>query len=276
MIYVTKANWNLLVYHLYRTYGKKPLTIKEATEKDVLRTISTMGEVTWEGIEDYVCLLEYKYNSIPDLSNHSQFNNTYIHVSEGIENWEGCIMLLLDPTLYKPPAIVMRGLFTEEAEDYFWKDLCLKRFKSNPFKWYTELNSLIVNKKEPYTINHLKELYDVKASNTIVKFLIKLGTPEAFDILERITDCDLWIMLMGAEFKKPYIYHYLVDKNNAQDVYACVNIFQQLIYDSLIDVRRACYLLNYWFILHPLERGYKYIKLSNPVCIKELEEFLYV
>lgn len=276
MIYVTNANWNLLVYHIYRTYGKKPITIKDATENDILKAISTMGEIGLESVEDYICLLEYKYSSIPNLSNHSLFNSTYIHITSGTHNWDGCNTLILDPNLYKPPALIMKGLFTEEGADYFWQELCLKRFKCNPFKWYTEINSLIVNKKEAYTLNHLKELYEIKASNTLVKFLIKLGTTEAFDILEKVTDCDLWIMLMGAEFKKPYIYHYLVDKNNAQDVYACVTLFQQLIYDSLIDVRRACYLLNYWFILHPLERGYKYIKLSNPVCIKELEEFLYV
>jgi len=267
MIYVTKDSINLLVYHLYKTYGYKPKFIKDANEVDLIKAISTMGEIGLEEITNYVSIVEYKYNNVPSLKEHSMFNDTYIHISNNVSDWEGCTHLKLDPCLYKPK--IMGNLFLPDAVEYFWEDLCLKKFKCNPFKWYVELNSLLVNKKSLYTLTQLKEIYEVKAPNTINSFLLKLGTREAFNIIPELSDSDLWVLMMG---NKPYIYHYLIDKNNAEDVYSCVCLIQELVHNCFIDIRRAVYILNAWFVLYPLERGYKYIKMTSP--ISELKEFL--
>ena len=267
MIYVSDAPLGLLSYHFTRMKGKNPICVRDAKEVDLISCISTPGSITdIDELPEALYLIEYKLSSVPSLDAHVHFNTTYICVPEISDKWKGVERLTISPSLYKGDLEAIRAIFTEDGYEYFWNALCLKRFKGSPRKWNMELNSLMIefrHKRERISSDYLREKYEGVSGATLSTFLINMGTRKGSEILSGLSSSDLWTLFIGSGEKPPFIYHYLVERNNAPEIYCCVSLMREAVIDGLIDLRIGSILFNEWLIECQLIRKFKLIELKE-------------
>lgn len=269
MLIITDKSLGLVKYHVEKNTSDENIVITKS-----LNNIQEVEDLLLESIsynkEGELCKVIYiiLYTGNKSLSlnyDQSKNNNLYLIV-ENINIYkqffikEKAIQLNVTVNTYKYLIEYAKGLLTVEAFDYFWREFCIKKFKSNPRKWELELQHLLFifvkNNKVKLTTNDLDFLYN-KTNNNIELYLKHMFTSSSTYYLSNVKKEDLFLLFIRTSNFKPPVLKY-IELHNKQFLYSYM-CFKESFLKGYIRLTEGVFLLD--FIINNKEFiDYKYVR----------------
>ena len=254
MIIITNSNYNLIKYHIN--------TINEDSIIKIFNT-NNLGEIKDRLLEsvDYdnegnLCSIIYIiiYTGKQILSKNfkqAKHNKTYIIVENiklytDLISQDNVLYLELNPIQYQHIIESIAGIFESNAWPYFWSEYCIKRFKSNPYKWYNEARYLLFEytnrDKKKLSCEDLDNIYN-KVTNKTYTYIRNMYTYKSKKIILSMTDQELFTTFIRGEnkislvennikqYKKEFLYIYIIMK--------------EAFYEGVIKLRDAVIIFDY-------------------------------
>lgn len=256
MMYIICAPISLANYHVKSTIGRQPTVIREVSESILQDCLGVMGNIASSGIEDALFLLEWNNNYKPPKELIQSFGNITYLIVDKLEPWNELIKakpwiekISIKPDIYRNVLESLRAIFTQDAYDYFWSELCLGKFKCSPYKWNMELMALLIRQssnKQRFTVEDLQSIYDMITPNLFESYVVNIGTIKGSQILHQMSMSELWALFIGNKTRQPYLYRYYVLQSRNTFVYLGVVQLQLAFNAGVIDLRSASIVFNEW------------------------------
>lgn len=249
MLYITSSPFSLVAYHAKQQSTSSVEVFKNVDALDV-NSLLSKGVI----FKPVTVVAQLKSDKPPKDLSQSQFNTAYVCVKD-ISPWRDLIgekewikEIAVYPELYKGNLDKIAGIFAEDARDSLWS-----RFKYYPQKLQMELVKFLLQ----YGLSSRKitaediELLSIGtgAADYYPRYVRALGSPASTQLLKQIPSSGIWSLFIGSDAKPPYIYHYLVGKNNngrCPELYQYIAYTQQVVKAGLMESKLAFILLNEW------------------------------
>lgn len=254
MLIITDSNYNLIKYHI-NTINEDSI-IKVFNTNNLTEVKDRLLESVDYDSEGNLCsiiyIIVYTGNQILHKDfKQSKHNKTYIVVEniklyKDLISQDNVLYLELNPIQYQHTIQSIVGIFEPNAWPYFWSEYCIKRFKSNPYKWYNEsrrcLFEYIERGKKPLTCKDLDDIYQ-KITNKTYTYLRNMYTYKSKKIILDMTEQELFTTFIRGENKVS-----LVEKNIEQyrkEFLYIYIIMKEAFYKGVIKLRDAIIIFDY-------------------------------
>lgn len=262
-LYITNSNINLVSYHAYKLYSLKPIVIEAALKIDLLDSLVKGSIVNYDittasfNLKPSLYVIEYLDDaiSIDSVDSVYQAEGSIIYLCvDNTNKWRDLTkkkswvkIISVNPEIYKNILLEKEGLFTKDALEYFWNELCLGKFKSNPVKWEMEIEALSVKasiKKEKITAQNLQDLYENFCTDTINSYLNYFASNQSRKYLILMNSKELWNLFLNP-FSR--LYKHLL-QIQAYTLYYSLSYLQSSIRSGRLSTRSAIVIWNEWLI----------------------------
>lgn len=258
MIYITNSNPSLVTYHIKQSYDCSNyhfVRSKEINElKSCLLTGGTLNEELTQ-INPSIYNIVWETGPPSIQLNQNLDNIVYLCVEKLTDKWEEFArdndgkIIRISPLLYKSIVEQFRTLFTEDSFNYFWEELCLRKFKSNPNKWVVELTSLLikVNKTEKLTIEKLETLYSPIVENIYKKYIDNIGSKAGRQCIDQMSPNQLWSLFLGGPTRPAILSKFLCDpcrSHSCEELYLLLSLLHLSINNNCIDLYMGCLIMD--------------------------------
>lgn len=287
MLYITTAPFSLVGYHIKQTVGRQPIVLRNVNSNVLQECLAQMGEISGEGkLQDALYLLEWGEGKPPVELEQSIGNLVYVVVDKA-EVWKSLTkktwieFVSIKPDLYRGNLEALRVMFTADAFDYFWYELCLNKFKSSPYKWNMELMALVIKRSAQnsrFTVEDLQNTYDMVDLNLFEMYLLQIGTRIGSQSLLQMSNTNLWTLFLGNVNRPPHLHRYLVVQKRNPNLYLYIGQLQEAVTASLIDLRTAAIVLNnFWQEEMKIQKVDRAVDLEVSSCgMERLSNLLYL
>lgn len=214
MIVISDSPYPLIKYHVTKNNieDRKLIFLQTKSVKDItdclLESVSYLdnGDLV---LNTFIILYEGS-NNLPINIKQGKNNITYIvftnkDLYKNHTNNEQLNCLELSPLQYQHEISFMSALFETKAWDYYWSEYCVKKFQSNPVKWYNESKHLLFlfsekgNKK--FSISDIDILYG-KITNHSTNYLFNMFGPNSKEWLTLLNEQELFLLFIkGQNYK---------------------------------------------------------------------------
>ena len=273
MLYLTTSPTNLVKYHLAET---RPAGIKDmmliSTDKLTIVTDCLIESVLIRENNLVPCSYLIEYTGKKSFKNFKQssYNTVYLVVQpNAADDWNQLIkkdlknrvrIFNVEPQRYYYLLNDLVSILDKSAIDYFWSEYCIGQFKSNPYKWYNEieyLKSLHYSKASSNLFN--KEDIDCiyqKVSDNIRPYLQNIFSSKSKEYILNMNNSELFVIFIGSINNKSFnrkalIEDYLYKLN--KDFLEVYMIFKQSFMDGRIRLLEGVIIFDYLINNHKQE-----------------------
>lgn len=269
MLIITDKPLGLVRYHVEQNINDESIVLTK-----LVNTIQELEDLLLENItyNEYgelckvVYVVLYSGSNLLSLEfNQSKTNNLYLIVKD-ISLYKPfflkkkAIELNVAVNTYKYLIEYAKSILTVDAFDYFWRDFCIKKFRSNPQKWQLELQHLLLifvkNNKIKLTVGDLDFLYN-KTNKNIELYLKHMFTSSSTYYLNKLKKEDLFLLfLRTSNFKPPVLK--CIELHDKQLLYSYM-CFKESFLRGYIRLTEGVFLLD--FVIKNNEFiDYKYVR----------------
>lgn len=154
--------------------------------------------------------------------------------------------LTLSVENYKDQIEFAKSIMEPSTYNTFWSEYCIKRFNSNPLKWYNEIKYLCFVYKEKgdkkLTIEDLEFIYN-KTSDAALNYIKHMYDKNSLVYLNKIPQEELFLLFIkGENYKSPI--HKNLELNNP-NLLVSYMYFKEAFYKGLIRIQEGVLVLDY-------------------------------
>ncbi len=265
MLYVTSCQESLLYHHLIKSYPNQEIKVHKNT--DNIASVLIHKSFRDKTIDMIVMDKE------PAALKWSPYGITYLKLNsissclkQFISSSEHIQHLDLRPELYKSRLQEFKGVFEDDAFEYFWN-----RFKNYPNKLNAELFLIIQFVKSSHKRVTLEDLLSRYTGGAEDNFLTNFGNSEGTKLLQDLDSGSLWTLFMDRGSARASI-----DSKIDETILYPLEYVRSIIRLGIMDTRVALILFNCWLegVGVTKVRGIYSIKTSKQDLIK-LENIYY-
>lgn len=285
MLYITTAPLSLLTYYICELYHSELENVSFIEKADLIQFRNAL--VQGDSLQSKFYGVSLQNEKPPTNIVQSKENITYLSISKqsALKEWRKLIEekewiqeLKLRPERYKS-IINQTQIFTEDAEDWFWK-----RFKNYPAKMKREILNLEArdfNEKIP--IQLLQSFYLANSVDLFLKLRNYLATPTATQVIKDIDISDLWTFFIGNKTTPAYIETAFLNKgkedkenkNESSLLEPPLILLQQAVKYKNISIKAGAVVFNQWLIEIKTKKTKAALKLEYSIeDLKRLEQYL--
>lgn len=281
MLFITTAPFSLLSYYIQEIYGDEETHINFRENLDAFEFKAAL--VDGDFLTSKIYVVSLRSEKPPNNLVQSAENTTYVSIStpSALKDWRKLIEekdwieeLKLRPERYKG-ILNSSHIFTEEAEDWFWR-----KFKNHPGKMKREILNLECRFNFKIPLSFLQAFYSANSVDLFIRLRNQLGSTEATQTIKDFTDSDLWVFFIGTEKKPSFLKISFIDsqKERNEDALLLEVPLMHLI-DAVtnrqINMRAAAVLFNQWLVEIGTKRVNGNLKLKYSIeDISRLENYL--
>lgn len=274
MLIITSNPFSLIKYHVKNENSSVINIIYTSDIKDITDALIQSVVYTKQG--DLITpffIIKYEGNKSFKDFNHSKNTLVYL-VVENIKLWSHfdnkkyinkVKFLDINPSQYKYVIDGIEAILEPSAVSYFWSEYCIKRFNSNPSKWYNEVRFLLckyTEHKKKFTCTDLDFIYN-KVSDIAKEYIKYAYTNKSKEYIKQMTDSELFTIFVGPIGRKS-LFFYSIEKYKPEFLNTYM-VFKEAVMSAKIRVREAVYILDY---LINEETNKTIIEISNLFNLK--------
>lgn len=255
MLIITDNPFNLIKYHVKDNNDDLALKILYTSNiKDITDSLIQSVAYTDEGdLTLPLFLIRYTgKNTFKDFE-HSPNTNVYLVVDK-LKDWahfksktfkDKVTFLDVKPSQYKYKIAGVEAVLEPAAVGYFWSEYCIKKFDSNPEKWYNEVRYLMcrfAETKKKFSCSDLDCIYN-KVSDTAKEYLKYIYTDQGKQYIRQMTPNELFMVFVAPAGRKSLFFRNV--EKNKPDFLTTYMIFKEAVMAAKIRIREAVYILDY-------------------------------
>lgn len=255
MLIITDNPFNLIKYHVKNNNDLPLKVIYTSNVKDVTDSLIQSVAYTKEG-DLTLPLFLIKYDGKQSFRDFEYSSNTIVYlVVKDLKPWlhfkarcfsEDKVRFLdVKPSQYKYKIAGVEAVLEPAAVGYFWSEYCIKKFDSNPEKWYNEVRYLMcrfAETKKKFSCSDLDCIYN-KVSDTAKEYLKYIYTEQGKQYIKQMTPNELFMVFVAPPGRKSLFFRN-IEKNKPTFLNTYM-IFKEAVMAAKIRIKEAVYILDY-------------------------------
>jgi len=255
MLIITDNPFNLIKYHVKDNNDGTALNVVYTSNtKDITDALILSVMYTEEGdLTVPLFLIKYDGKDVIKDFEHSPKTNVYL-VVKNLKPWahfkskqfqDKVKFLDVQPSQYKYRITGVEAVLEPAAVGYFWSEYCIKKFDSNPEKWYNEVRYLMcrfAETKKKFSIADLDCIYN-KVSDTAKEYLKYIYTPKGKEYIKEMTPNEKFTVFVAPKGRKSLFLRNI--ERTKPEFLATYMIFKEAVMAAKIRIPEAVYILDY-------------------------------
>ena len=256
MLIITDNSFNLIKYHVRDSNDICNLQIIYTSKiKDITDALIQSVVYTEKG-ELVTPLFIIKYEGKHCFKNFQSASNTIVYlVVKDIRLWshfrhksfkDKVTFLDVKASQYKYRIAGVDAILEPSAVPYFWSEYCIKKFNTDPNKWYNEVRYLMckfAEVRKKFSCLDLDCIYN-KISDTVNEYLnIYMYTNRGKNYISKMTMNEKFIVFVAPKGRKSLFLRNI--ERNKPDFLLTYMIFREAVMASTIRLADAVYILDY-------------------------------